>query len=67
LRLQQELPDETAIEAVTQWTFRPGYKDGQAVTVEATIEVNFRLLGPWQITRTEFTVGPGVSNPLCHS
>lgn len=36
--------DEKAIEAVTKWRFRPGYKDGKAVAVAATIEVNFRLL-----------------------
>jgi TonB family protein len=35
--------DEKAIEAVRKWEFRPGYKDGKAVTVVATIEVNFRL------------------------
>jgi TonB family protein len=36
--------DEKAIEAVRQWKFRPGYKDGNPVTVFATIEVNFRQL-----------------------
>ena len=36
--------DEKAIEAVKQWKFKPGYKDGKAVTVVATVEVNFRLL-----------------------
>ena len=36
--------DEKAIEAVMKWVFRPGYKDGKAVAVAATIEVNFRLL-----------------------
>lgn len=36
--------DEKAIEAVSKWRFRPGYKDGKAVPVSATIEVNFRLL-----------------------
>jgi TonB family protein len=36
--------DEKAIEAVMKWRFSPGYKDGKAVAVRATVEVNFRLL-----------------------
>jgi TonB family protein len=36
--------DENAMTAVRQWQFQPGTKDGAAVTVQATIEVNFRLL-----------------------
>lgn len=36
--------DQKAIEAVQQWQFKPGTKDGQPVTVRATIEVNFRLM-----------------------
>jgi TonB family protein len=35
--------DQKAIDAVSQWKFRPGAKDGVPVTVAATIEVNFRL------------------------
>ncbi len=36
--------DEKAIEAVQKWRFKPGYRDGKAVAVLATVEVNFRLL-----------------------
>jgi len=36
--------DEKAIEALRQWRFKPGTKDGVPVPVAATIEVNFRLL-----------------------
>ena len=35
--------DRSAVEAVRQWTFEPGKKDGQAVDVIAAIEMNFRL------------------------
>jgi TonB family protein len=36
--------DEKAMEAVKKWTFIPGKKNGVPVTVQATVEVNFRLL-----------------------
>jgi TonB family protein len=36
--------DEQALDAIAQWTFKPGMRDGMAVPVQATIEVNFKLL-----------------------
>ena len=36
--------DEKAIAAVTKWRFKPGTRNGRAVPMPATIEVNFRLL-----------------------
>lgn len=36
--------DEKAIEAIKQWRFNPGRKDGKTVPVLANIEVRFRLL-----------------------
>ncbi|MBS1827124.1 MAG: TonB family protein [Acidobacteria bacterium] len=37
--------DEQAKKALEQWEFEPGRKDGMAVEVDATVEVNFRLMG----------------------
>jgi TonB family protein len=36
--------DQKAIDALSQWTFQPGTKDGKAVAVWATVEINFKLL-----------------------
>ena len=55
IRVQHSLGlglDERAIEAVRQWKFKPGYKDGNPVTVGANISVSFQLL--------ESPVSPGV-------
>ena len=35
--------DQKAIEAVQQWRFQPGLKDGKPVSVEIGLEVEFRL------------------------
>jgi len=35
--------DEKALEALKQWKFKPGAKDGKPVKVQASIEMNFRL------------------------
>jgi len=57
--------DQRAVEAVRKWKFKPGYKEGQPVTVEATIEVNFRLSGDaWKIAREDFAAAAGVSMPV---
>jgi TonB family protein len=36
--------DQKAVECVAAWKFRPGAKNGEPVTVAATVEVNFRLV-----------------------
>lgn len=36
--------DQTAVEALKQWRFKPGTKNGQAVRVKITVEINFHLL-----------------------
>lgn len=46
LRVVQSLDptlDQNAIEALQQWRFRPGMKDGQPVDVALNIVVNFNL------------------------
>jgi len=53
--------DENAIAAIQKWQFVPGLKDGAAVGIRATIEVNFRFLGiafdeGYEHQRTQFNV-----------
>ena len=36
--------DEKAIEAVSQWRFRPGSENGKPIVTSATVEVSFRLM-----------------------
>ncbi len=46
IRIQRSLGlglDEKAVEAVKQWKFEPGKKDGQSVPVLVSVEVTFRL------------------------
>jgi TonB family protein len=57
--------DQKAVEALGKWKFKPGYKDGKPVIVEATIEVNFRMLGEaWAIAREDFPGATGESAPV---
>jgi TonB family protein len=58
--------DENAIECVGNWQFAPGTKDGKALSVAATIEVNFRLLAKdneGQHARLTFTLPSGFGRP----
>jgi TonB family protein len=58
--------DEQALQAVEQWRFTPGEKDGKPVPVIATIEVNFRLMDSgrhWHLTRAAFKPPEEVSLP----
>jgi TonB family protein len=36
--------DVQALDAVRQWKFEPARRDGGPISVQANIEVNFRLL-----------------------
>lgn len=61
--------DEAAIDAIRQWQFAPGMKDGNPVAVVATIEISFNLLpgdprqSHWQPHRVQFAIPDGASRP----
>ena len=57
--------DGKALEAVAEWRFAPGQKEGKPVPILATIQVNFRLLPEWQwhLTRMGFNPSEGASVP----
>jgi TonB family protein len=52
--------DQNAMDAVAQWVFQPGTKDGQPVNVAATIEINFRI-GAYQADQDRTPHGGGVN------
>jgi len=59
--------DEKAIEAVSEWRFKPGMKEGQPVSVFANLEVNYRLLldsRAWHLTRAACNLPAGASRPI---
>jgi len=57
--------EQKAMEAVAKWKFKPGTKQDTPVTVEATVEVNFRMLGQgWSITREAFATAVGTPLPV---
>jgi TonB family protein len=47
--------DEKGVEAIQQWLFSPGMKDGAPVSIRAQIEVNFRFPGiPFDEKKEQF-------------
>lgn len=68
VRVVQPLDDDldaTAIEALKQWRFKPGTRDGNPVRVQIEVEMTFALGGP--LVRLDsanvFKPGPGVTTP----
>jgi TonB family protein len=61
--------DEKAVEAIDMWLFRPATKDGNAVAIQAQVEMNFRLLvkepedHSGQLARLNFNLPPGAARP----
>ena len=62
--LEPEL-DNAAVEALKQWTFKPGTKDGKAVAVKVEVEISFALRnrGPRLGSPEVVSFGPGVVMP----
>jgi TonB family protein len=61
--------EEKAIESVRKWRFKPGMKNGTAVPVYATVEVNFTLVGlrrqdSWYSNQMAFASEAGVTAPI---
>ncbi|MBZ5602869.1 MAG: energy transducer TonB [Acidobacteriia bacterium] len=59
--------DQQAVEAVRQWKFLPGTKEGNPVPVLTRAEVNFRLLtgrNDWYLDRASFDTPRGSSDPV---
>lgn len=58
--------DGKAIDAVKQWRFSPGTRNGQPVAVLMKAEVNFKMLTTrwdWHLTRAEFDTPKGAAAP----
>jgi len=59
--------DESAVENVRSWQFKPGTKGGAPVDVEVNEEVFFRperTLWDWHVVRAVFNPPPGVMRPV---
>jgi TonB family protein len=61
--------DEKAIEAIHRWRFQPGMKDGNAVSVRATVDAIFRPLvagggAEWESGAMDFPVEAGLTPPV---
>jgi len=61
--------DESAIDAVRQWRFNPGMKDGKPVRIRSTFEVSFRLAHPpdqstWYSGPMAFSIATTVAPPV---
>jgi TonB family protein len=59
--------DESAVENVRSWQFKPGAKNGVPVDVKVNEEVFFRperTLWDWHVVRAVFNPSPGVLRPV---